>query len=205
DAHRIARLTIGRELCLMTARPELDLGGVRVTPPPGTFVQAVEMAEQAMRSEVLAGACRGGRFADLFAGVGTFALPLARLGRVMAIDNDRSALAAIEEAGRRNPGLKPIEVRARDLMRDPLSPRELDQFDVVVLDPPRVGAKSQAEALARSKVPRVIAVSCNPATLVRDLAVLAAGGYAIERATPIDQFLFTPHLEAVVVLSRRKR
>ena len=137
--------------------------------------------------------------------LGTFALAHSRLARVLAIDSDKTALAALGEAHRHAQGLKPIETRVRDLVRDPLSPVELADIDAVVIDPPRAGARAQAEALARSKVTTVVAVSCNPATLARDLAILVAGGYRIETVTPLDQFLFTPHLEAVAVLRRAKR
>ena len=112
------------------------------------------------------------------------------------------SIEALAQAARGASGLKPIATTVRDLFRDPLSPNELARFDAVVFDPPRAGAKGQAEAIARSKVRRVVAVSCNPATLARDVAILVAGGLAIERVVPIEQFLYTPHREAVVILGR---
>lgn len=204
-AARIPRLTVDGAPWLMSTAPALMLYGIAVTPPPGAFTQAVEETERAMIALATAAVGKARRVADLFAGIGTFALALSRLARVLAIDSDKSALAALGEAHRHTQGLKPIEMRVRDLARDPLSPVELAGIDAVVLDPPRAGARAQAEALARSKVATVVAVSCNPATLARDLAILVAGGYRIEGVTPLDQFLFTPHLEAVAVLKRAKR
>ncbi len=119
-----------------------------------------------------------------------------------ALDGDKAALAALDDARRHAQGLKPIETRLRDLMREPLSPKELEPFGAVLIDPPRAGAKAQAERLARSKVPTVIAVSCNPATLGRDLRLLVDGGYRIESTTPFDQFLWSAHVEVVAVLRR---
>ena len=142
------------------------------------------------------------RAADLFAGLGTLTLPLASRLAVEAFDSDRRLIDALIRSNRHAQGLKPVSAVVRDLFRDPLSTRELDRFDAVVFDPPRAGAKAQAEALAKSKVPAIVAVSCNPATLGRDLAILVAGGYVVRSVTPIDQFLFTPHLEAVAILSR---
>lgn len=204
-AARIPRLTVDGAPWLMSAAPALMLDGIAVTPPPGAFTQATAETERAMIGLSTAAIGKARRVADLFAGIGTFALAHSRLARVLAIDSDKTALAALGEAHRHAQGLKPIETRVRDLVRDPLSPVELADIDAVVIDPPRAGARAQAEALARSKVTTVVAVSCNPATLARDLAILVAGGYRIETVTPLDQFLFTPHLEAVAVLRRAKR
>ena len=121
---------------------------------------------------------------------------------MLAIDNERPALSALEEARRRAQGVRAIETRLRDLFQEPLSRKELDRFDLVLFDPPRAGAKDQASMLAKSKVPVVVAVSCNPATLARDLRMMIDGGYRLESVTPIDQFLFTHHVEAVAVLKR---
>jgi 23S rRNA (uracil1939-C5)-methyltransferase len=140
--------------------------------------------------------------ADLFAGVGTFALPLAAAGvRVHAVDVNREALAALATAivARAVPG---VTTEARDLFRRPLSVEELRRFGAVVFDPPRAGARIQAEQLARSSVPVVVAVSCDPDTFVRDARILAAGGYRLVRAVPIDQFLWSPHLELAAVFRR---
>lgn len=197
----LARLSLGGEVVLTRAVPALDVGGVTVVPPPGAFVQAVAEAEVAMARLVVAGIGKARRVADLFCGLGTLTFPMARKARVLAVDSDRALLAALSTAQRHAQGLKPIEARPRDLFQDPLSPRELDQFDAVVFDPPRAGARDQTRALARAKVARVVAVSCNPATLARDLAELIAGGYRLETVTPVDQFLFTAHIEAVAVLT----
>jgi 23S rRNA (uracil1939-C5)-methyltransferase len=204
STHRVARISIGSETILHRSSPALDLGGIAVTPPPGTFAQAVAEAEAVMIERVAAAVGKSRRVADLFAGIGTFALPLARTARVLAVDGDERALAALADAARRASGLKPIETRRRDLFREPLSSKELEDIDAVVLDPPRAGARAQAEALAKSAVPVVVAVSCDPGTLARDARILVDGGYTLDSVTPVDQFLFSAHVEAVAVLRRSR-
>jgi 23S rRNA (uracil1939-C5)-methyltransferase len=186
----------------LRAAPTLSIAGIAVSPPPAAFLQAACEAETVLQELVVAGVGKARQVADLFSGLGTFALALASKARVLAIDGERPLIEALAEAHRRAQGLKPVTTRVRDLYLDPLSPRELDGFDAVVFDPPRAGAKTQAEAIARSKVKTVVAVSCNPATLARDLRILIDSGYRLARVTPVDQFLFTPHLEAVAVLRR---
>jgi 23S rRNA (uracil1939-C5)-methyltransferase len=201
---RVARIAVNGEVAFERVRPALDIDGANMTPPPGTFVQAVAEAERMMADAILKATPKAKRIADVFAGIGTFTLRLARRARVLAVDSDRRAIAALEAAARQTPGLKPIESRVRDLFRDPLSPRELDGYDAVVFDPPYAGAKAQAEALARGKVPILVAVSCNPATLARDLRILADGGYRIDKVLPIDQFLYAAHVETVAILRRSR-
>lgn len=204
-AGSVARLTWNGEPIMETTRPTVAMSGVAVTPPPGAFLQASSEAEAGMAGIVVdAIPARAKRVADLFSGLGTFAFAVAPKARVEAYDGDRRLVAAMAEAVRRAGGLKPIESKVRDLYRDPLSPRELERFDAVVLDPPRAGAKAQAEAIAASALKRVVAVSCNPATLARDAAILVATGFRIERLVPVDQFLWTPHLEAVAVLVKAR-
>ncbi|MBX9592516.1 MAG: methyltransferase [Hyphomonadaceae bacterium] len=201
--HQLARIAFNGDTVIERTAPALIFAGIEAVPPPGAFVQAVEAAEQIMGGLVLDAVGAAKRVADLFCGVGTFTLPIARKSRVLAVDGDAAALAALDAAAARAQGLKPIERRRRDLVREPLSPLELKGIDAVVFDPPRAGAKAQAERLAQSTVPLVVAVSCDPGTLARDLRSLVDGGYAIEAVTPIDQFLFSAHVEAVAVLRRR--
>jgi 23S rRNA (uracil1939-C5)-methyltransferase len=197
-----ARLTVEDDTVLLARQPLVQFAGVDVVPPPGVFLQAVEATEREIVRLALAATSAAKRVADLFCGLGTFTFPLARRTPVLAVDSDADAVAALAAAARRTQGLKPIETRVRDLFRLPLSARELDGFDTVVFDPARSGALAQAEQLARSKVGCVVAVSCNPATLARDVRALLDGGYALESVAPIDQFLFSPHVEAVAILRR---
>lgn len=201
-ATAISRLVVAGEPILMKAAPEIAIGGTVVRPPPGAFLQAVGAAESALIADVLDGIGKAKRVADLFCGLGTFALALARHARVLAVDNDADLLAALDAAHRHASGLKPVLSRRRNLFTDPLHANELKGIDAVVLDPPRAGAKAQCEALTRSTVPAVVMVSCNPATLGRDLAILTGGGYRLQKLGAVDQFLFTPHLEATAVLRR---
>jgi 23S rRNA (uracil1939-C5)-methyltransferase len=180
------------------------MGGAGVEPPPGAFVQAVAEAETEMVRLVVTAAAKAKRVADLFCGIGTFTFPLARHARVLAVDDNEDAVAALTTAARHAQGLKPIETKVRDLFRIPLSPRELEGFDAVVLDPARSGAEAQAQQLARARVPVAICVSCNPGTLARDARILLDGGYVLESVTPIDQFLFSAHVEAIAVFRRER-
>src|SRR5262245_4194146 len=199
---RLARVSLDAQAVSQRAAPRLSFAGVEVCPPPGAFVQAVAEAEDAIAEEVAAATAQVRRAADLFCGVGTLTFRLARAAAVAAYDSDAAALKALRAGARHAKGLKPIEAKLRDLMREPLSARELDGFDAVIFDPPRAGAMAQAGALARSRVPIVVAVSCAPGTLARDLRILIDGGYRLQRLVPIDQFLFSAHVEAVAYLSR---
>jgi 23S rRNA (uracil1939-C5)-methyltransferase len=195
--HRLARLTRHGELVIQRTTPTVSLGRARVTLPPGAFLQATAAGEAALAALVLEHCGTAGRIADLFAGVGPFALRLAERARVSAADSDKDAMAALKRAAETTQGLKPVTVEARDLFRRPLAANELKPFDAVVFDPPRQGAEAQARALAASSVPAVVAVSCSAATFARDARILADGGYRLARVTPIDQFLYSPHVEIV--------
>lgn len=145
---------------------------------------------------------RARRVADLFAGCGPFALSLARSAEVHAVEANAAALAALDGAVRRTPGLRRVVTEVRDLFRRPLLAPELDRFDAVVLDPPRAGAQAQAGQLAASSVGTVVSVSCDPGSFARDAATLLAGGYALESVTPVDQFRHSAHVEIVGLFRR---
>lgn len=199
----LARLTLDGEVFAQFAPPRLRLASdIWVVPPPGAFIQASREAEEAMLGLVQPHFGRARKIADLFCGIGTFTLALARHASVTGFDSDAAALAALDAAVRGATGLKPIRVERRNLMREPLSARELSGFDAVLFDPPRAGAMAQAEILSRTKVRRIAAVSCNPPSLARDVAILVSGGYRLDRVIPIDQFVFSARVEAVALLSR---
>lgn len=200
----IARLTVDGNDIFQNRRPELTTEGAILFPTPGGFVQAAGAAEEALAEAVLAFVGDTAPVADLFAGIGTFTLRLARRSAVTAVEGDASLLAALDLAGRHARGLKPVTARQRDLFLNPLAPSELNRFGAVVFDPPAAGAKAQAEAIAASTVPKVAAVSCNPATLARDARILIDGGYVLTRLLPVDQFLFSAEIEAVASFVRRK-
>jgi 23S rRNA (uracil1939-C5)-methyltransferase len=196
QAHRLARLTRHGELLVQHARPTLRIGRAGVALPAGAFLQATAEGEAALARLVIEHIGDAASVADLFAGVGPFALRLAERARVHAVDNDGPAIVALRQAAA-VPGLKPIETETRDLFRRPLIASELARFDAVVFDPPRQGAQAQARALAASKVPVVVAVSCNPATFARDARLLVDGGYRLVAVTPVDQFRYSAHVEIV--------
>lgn len=198
----IARVSVDGEVVIEQQKPLLDFGGVKVSPPPGGFTQATRQAEEAMAELVLSHLRKSKRVLDLFAGSGTFALRLARKAKVHAVEGDAHAIKALDFAARNTPGLKPVTAEKRDLFRRPMMVSELKGFDGVVFDPPRAGAEAQVKELARGAVKKVAAVSCNPMTLARDLRILVDGGYRIISVTPIDQFLWSPHVEAVALLEK---
>ncbi len=200
--HRLARLTRHGELVLMRNPPVITIGTAQVTLPPGSFLQATVAGEEALAALTLDSCKRAKNVADLFCGVGPFALRLAAKSRVAAFDSDAGAVAALQKAATSTSGLKPIKAEPRDLFRRPLVPQELRDYDAVVFDPPRQGAQAQASQLAASKVPLVVAVSCNVATFARDAKILIDGGYRMEALTPVDQFRHTPHVELVAKFVR---
>ena len=197
EQHRLARLTRHGELVLMRTPPTIAVGTARVTLPPGSFLQATVAGEETLAALVSGHCNRAKHIADLFCGVGPFALRLAAKARIAAFDSDAGAVAALQKAAMATPGLKPVKAEARDLFRRPLMPQELRDYDAVVFDPPRQGAQAQVQQLAASKIPLVVAVSCNAATFARDARILIDGGYRIEGVTPVDQFRHTPHVELV--------
>ena len=197
EAHHLARLTRHGELVLMRTPPTIAIGAARVTLPPGSFLQATVAGEETLAALAAADCGKARHIADLFCGVGPFALRLATKAKIAAFDSDAGAVAALTKAAMATPGLKPVRAEARDLFRRPLMPQELRDFDAVVFDPPRQGALAVAKQLAASAVPIVIAVSCNAATFARDARLLVDGGYRIEAITPVDQFRHTPHVELV--------
>ena len=200
--HGVIRLTRHGELVLMSQAPGMMMGKARVILPPGSFLQATLAGEETLAALVSKHCGRAKHVADLFCGVGPFALRLAEKSRVSAYDSDAGAIAALQKAVASTPGLKPVRAETRDLFRRPLVAEELRDFDAVVFDPPRQGAQAQAERLAASQVPVVVAVSCNVATFARDARILIDGGYGIEGVTPVDQFLYTPHVELVARFAR---
>jgi 23S rRNA (uracil1939-C5)-methyltransferase len=198
----IIRLRLGNDTVFETASPVVTLAGVAVKPPPHAFLQPTRQGEAALQAHVLALMAKAKTVLDLFSGLGTFALPLAAQARVYAVEAEKSMLGALAAAARNAKGIKPLATETRDLFKRPLTPLELSAFDAVVLDPPRAGAEAQAKALAASKVRRVAYVSCDAASFARDAAILAAGGFIPGMVTPVDQFLFSSHIELVAGFSR---
>jgi 23S rRNA (uracil1939-C5)-methyltransferase len=200
--NKVARVTLNGNIASEFATPTMQFGKAHVTLPPESFLQPTREGEAALREKILAGVKNAKAVADLFAGCGTFTFPLAEKAKVHAVELDKPALAAIAAAARVTQGLKPITTEARDLFKIPLSGDELKPFDAVVLDPPRAGALAQARALATSKVRRIAYVSCGAETFARDARVLVDGGYKLGAVTPVDQFLWSSHIELVAVFAR---
>jgi 23S rRNA (uracil1939-C5)-methyltransferase len=197
-----ARATLAGEMLYQAHKPMVRFGPAQVALPPGGFLQAVAAAEAAM-AQFACDAIRGAsRVADLFCGSGAFTFRLAEIAGVTAIDSSEAAIAALKGAIASAPGQKPIEAQARDLYRRPFLAMEMKKIDAVVFDPPRAGAPEQAGELARSKVACAVAVSCNLATFARDARTLCDGGFKLTRVAPVDQFLWSPHIELVGIFER---
>lgn len=202
EKHNLARLTRHGELVIMRKPPTVKIGKATLTLPPGSFMQPTVAGETALAALVF-DACKGAKqIADLFCGIGPFALRLAEKFKINAYDSDAPAIAALNNAIRSTQGLKPIKAETRDLFRRPLVPQELRDVDCVVFDPPRQGAEAQSQQLAASKIRHIVAVSCNPATFARDARILVDGGFKIASVTPVDQFRHTPHVEIVARFTR---
>lgn len=201
----LARLTWNGDPVAEWRSPSISFDGLACAPAAGGFLQAVEPAENALRArivEAVAGRKRVKKIVDLFSGCGAFALPLARLAKVDAFDSDPAAIAALDHATRNLQGLKPLKAERRDLFRRPVFTQDLKNYDFAIIDPPRAGGQAQAEQLAKSAVPVIASVSCNPATFARDARILIDGGYRLGDITPVDQFRWSSHVELVALFER---
>lgn len=197
EAHALSRLTWDGETVALRATPIQTIGNARVAPPAGAFLQATEHGEKALLETVKDALGPQKKIVDLFAGIGTFALPLAEMAEVHAVEGDPAMVAALDRASRNTEGLKPIRSEARDLFRRPLEPDEFKHVTGVVIDPPRAGAEAQMRCLAQTKVPVIAMVSCNPVTFARDAKILVQAGYRLEWIQVVDQFRWSAHVELV--------
>jgi 23S rRNA (uracil1939-C5)-methyltransferase len=202
ERHNLVRLTRHGELIAQAQAPSVRMGTASVLLPPGAFLQATAQGEAVLSRLVVDSCARAHRIADLFAGVGPFALRLAAQARMFAFDEDGAAIAALNRAAATTAGLKPIEAERRDLFKMPLTTAEISRFDAVILDPPRQGAQAQSREIAASRVPIVVAVSCNPGTFARDMRHLIDGGYRLLSVIPVDQFRYSAHVEIVGRLAK---
>lgn len=201
----IGRLTVNGETLFAARPPVVEFGTVTVTPPPGGFLQTVAEAEIAMAHLVTGHLAKSKTVLDLFAGSGTFSLRLAAKNAVHAVEGEAAALDAMQRAWRDqagDKGLRKLTTEKRDLFMSPIPARDLDDYRGIVLDPPRPGAEAQVKQIAKSSVPKIAAVSCNPVTLARDLSILLEAGYRLDSVVAIDQFLWSTHVEVVALLSK---
>jgi 23S rRNA (uracil1939-C5)-methyltransferase len=198
----LIRVTAGGEPIAEFEAPRLKIANADVRLPPEPFLQPTAESERFLQTYVRDNIGKAKSVADLFCGIGTFALPLAAHAKVQAFDSDAAMIASLAGAARAVKGLKPLTAERRDLFRRPLMALELDKFDAIVLDPPHAGAAAQAEQIAKSKVARAIYVSCNPASFARDARTLIDGGFRLAAITPVDQFLWSAQLELAARFER---
>ncbi|NDV02707.1 class I SAM-dependent RNA methyltransferase [Pseudoroseicyclus tamaricis] len=201
-AHELSRIAWGDEVVAELSAPAQAMGRARVSPPPGAFLQATAEGEAALRAEVEAATQGARRIVDLFAGCGTFTLPLAERAEVHAVEGDAAMLRALDAGWRGPPGLHRVTTEARDLFRRPLLPDELARFDAAVIDPPRAGAEAQIAEIAASTLSTVALVSCNPVTFARDAARLTAAGFTLGPVRVVDQFRWSSHVELATRATR---
>ena len=198
----LARLSLDGDTLVMARQPRITFGRASVPLPPASFLQAAPVAEAAMVSRAVEAVRGAKKVADLFCGAGAFTFPLAEVASVIAADSSAASIAALKAGVSTAQGLKTIEAQARDLFRRPLSPFDLKGCEAIVIDPPRAGALEQTQQLPGTKASVVVGVSCNPQTFARDARVLIDAGFRLEKVTPIDQFLWSTHVELVGVFRR---
>jgi len=202
NAADLARLSLAGETLVMARQPHVQFGPATVPVPAGGFLQAAPPAEVAMVERAVAAVKGAKKIADLFCGAGTFTFPLAKVAPVLAADGSAPGIAALKAGFKTAKGIKPIEAQARDLFRRPMAPYDLRGCDAIVLDPPRAGALEQTQQIAQTRAATVVYVSCNPVTFARDARVLIDAGFRLETVTPVDQFLWSAHVELVAVFRR---
>lgn len=199
----LARLAFDGDAIVTRAKPQLRMGRALVSPPPGAFLQPTVQGEETLARLVREALGDARRVIDLFSGIGTFALRLAEAAEVLAVEGDQGMLTALKAAADGAGGaLRQVDVLRRDLLRTPLSSLEMKKFDAAVMDPPRSGAKLQAEQIGRAPIRKLAYVSCDPASFARDVKVLVEYGFTLTRITPVDQFRWSPHVEIVGALER---
>jgi 23S rRNA (uracil1939-C5)-methyltransferase len=198
----LARLSWDGETLALRRQPVQRMGAALVVPPPGAFLQATPQGEEALVAAVREAVGGARRIADLFAGCGTFALPLADNAEVHAVEGEAAMLAALDAGWRRAPGLHRVSTETRDIARRPLRAEELAGFDAAIIDPPRAGAAAQTAEIARSRLSRLASVSCNPVSFARDARELAGAGFRLDWVQPVDQFLWSGHVELAALFSR---
>lgn len=200
DAHGLARLSWEGETVAQWHPPVVRFGAASVLLPPGAFLQATAQGEAVLRAAVAEAVGDARQVVDLFAGCGTFALPMAEGAEVLAVESDAAMLAALDAGWRHAAGLRQVTTVRRDLFRAPLRPDELARFGAAVIDPPRAGGVAQTAELAAARLPRIAAVSCNPVSFAQDAAVLVAAGYRLSWVQVVDQFRWSPHVELAACL-----
>lgn len=205
EAHGLARICLdegyGPEPRWEPRPVTKSFGEIAVPMPPGAFLQATADGEAVLLAAVLDAVGDAAMIADLFAGLGTFALSLGGERRIYAAEADRAAIESLK-AGADAARLHAV-TEHRDLFRRPLETSELDRFDAVILDPPRAGAREQTIRLADAKTDRIAYVSCNPASFAKDAARLIEGGYRLTKITPVGQFRWSTHVELVGAFERQ--
>jgi 23S rRNA (uracil1939-C5)-methyltransferase len=201
QTHDLARLTWDDEIIVTQRAPTQRFGPAHVTPPPGAFLQATRDGEAALLAAVEDATASATRIVDLFAGCGTFSLPLSQRAEVHAVEGDRAMLTALDHGWRHATGVKKVTTDTRDLFRNPLIMEDLSRFDAAVIDPPRAGAEAQTAELAKAQIPQIAFVSCNPVTFARDAKTLCDAGYRLNWVQVVDQFRWSPHTELAASFS----
>ena len=200
---KVARVTWNTELIAQFTTPIIKFNGIPVKIIPETFLQPTEEGEETLIKNVISSIREANNVIDLFSGCGTFSLPAAKTAKILAVDKSEVMLSTAEMAWRRSSSLKEIRCRAQDLFKEPVLKEELNLFDAAIINPPRSGAEAQTRELAKSKITRISSVSCEPKTFARDAEILIESGFELDWIQPVDQFLWSSHIELVSQFSRQ--
>ncbi|MCC3861314.1 23S rRNA (uracil(1939)-C(5))-methyltransferase RlmD [Pseudemcibacter aquimaris] len=190
------------ELLAERKKPYVTFEGNKVYFPSGSFLQATQQGQDALINAMLDGIGDASKVVDLFSGCGTFSIAAANSSNVHAVENNEEMLTALKLSANQMTGIKKVTTELRDLFKRPLLPHELNEFDAAIIDPPRAGAKHQMEEIIKSDIQKLVMISCNPITFSRDVQSLIDAGFEMGAVTPVDQFLYAPHLEIVSVFTR---
>ena len=195
--YNLARLSWDGELIALLSSPDQKISGIKVLPPDKFFMQTSKEAEEVMVRDVLEALDNAKNVADLFSGLGTFTLPIARSMKVISFESSPEMLKSLDIAYKNSSGLKPIKTIVRNLYKNPVKAKELHTLDAVIINPPRAGAEAQVKELVKSNISKIISISCNPETFARDSEILVRGGYRLEWLRVVDQFRYSHHIELI--------
>ena len=180
----------------------LEVGNVYMLPPPGGFFQATKLAEKIILQNIFSYIknFQSLKILDLFSGSGTFSLPLLKNNHyVYSVDANELFINSLIKASKEQNLFNKLNTSIVNLMKNNLETQFIKSFDLVIVDPPRSGAKLAYNKLAEAKIPKIISISCNVDTFLSNCKILLKNDYKLISIIPIDQFLFTGHLETVAI------
>ena len=196
NKHNVARIHWQQDLIYQKTIPEISFAGNKIQLPFETFLQASNQSQEIMIDFVLKNAKGQKKILDLFSGIGTFSIPLSQNHKVHAFEGNASMVNILANSG------YDLIAKQRDLYKNPIKSIELENFDLIVINPPRSGASPQIENIINMKIKKpVIMISCDLNNFATDLKLLLKSGLKIKDIIAIDQFVFTKHIEFMAYLA----